>query len=149
VSIKIKVRATSETVVGDAEIQHHRHQARRVRKVGSQLNIPTMPTTAFGYVLRFHCVVPLEERLFLRALFFKTFLFKKKVGFYLKKKLGLAGGAYGRHFNLNAFADSVVTPDLWGGVHPRKSPPSGSGCAIPLFSFCFLETSMETSMSAD
>jgi hypothetical protein len=42
VSIKIKVRTTSETVVGDVEIQHQRQRARRVRKVGSQPNIPTM-----------------------------------------------------------------------------------------------------------
>ena len=52
VSIKIKVRATSETVVGDAEIQHQRHRARRVRKVGHQLNIPTMSTPAFSNVVR-------------------------------------------------------------------------------------------------
>ena len=51
-SIQIEVRATSETVVGDAEIQHQRHRARRVRKVGRQLNIPTMSTPAFSYVLR-------------------------------------------------------------------------------------------------
>ncbi len=37
-------------------------------------------------------------------------------------------------FILTAIAESVITPDLWGGVYPRKSPPSGSGCAIPLFS---------------
>ncbi len=47
-SIKIKVRATSETVVGDVEIQHQRDRARRVRKVGSQLKTPTIPTPAFS-----------------------------------------------------------------------------------------------------
>jgi hypothetical protein len=52
VSVKTRVRATSETVVGDAEVQHQRHQARRVRKVGSQLNMPTMSTPAFSNVLR-------------------------------------------------------------------------------------------------
>ena len=41
-SVKTRVRATSETVVGDAEVQHQRHRARRIRKVGCQLNIPTM-----------------------------------------------------------------------------------------------------------
>ena len=60
-SIKIKVRATSETVVGDAEIQHLRHRARRVRKVGSQLNVPTMPTPAFSHLLRFHFVCCAEK----------------------------------------------------------------------------------------
>jgi hypothetical protein len=52
VSIQIKVKATSETVVDDAEIQHQRHRARRVGKVGRQLNIPTMSTPAFSNVLR-------------------------------------------------------------------------------------------------
>jgi hypothetical protein len=61
VSIKIKVRATSETVVGDAEIQHQRYRTRRVRKVGSQLNIPKMPTPALSYVSRFHCMCCEEE----------------------------------------------------------------------------------------
>ncbi len=40
--------------MGDAEIQHKRHRARRVRKVGRQLDVPTMMTPAFSYVLRFH-----------------------------------------------------------------------------------------------
>jgi hypothetical protein len=38
--------------VGDAEVQHQRHRARRVRKVGRQLNISTISTPAFGNVLR-------------------------------------------------------------------------------------------------
>ncbi len=51
-AVKTRVRATSETVVGDAEVQHQRHRARRVRKVGHQLKIPTMSTPAFNNVLR-------------------------------------------------------------------------------------------------
>ncbi len=60
-SIKIKVRATSETVVGYAEIQHQMHRARRVRKVDSQLNVPTMPTSAFSHLLCFHFVCCAEK----------------------------------------------------------------------------------------
>jgi hypothetical protein len=44
VSVKIRVRATSETVVGDVEVQHQRHRTRHVRKVDIQLYIPTMST---------------------------------------------------------------------------------------------------------
>ena len=51
-AVKARVRATSETVVGDAEVQHQRHRARRVRKVCFQLDIPTMSTPAFSNVLR-------------------------------------------------------------------------------------------------
>ncbi len=46
------VRVTSETVVGDVEVQDQRHRARRVRKTGRQLNIPTMSTPAVSNVLR-------------------------------------------------------------------------------------------------
>jgi hypothetical protein len=38
--------------VGDAEVQHQRHRARRVREVGRQLNILTMSSPAFSNVLR-------------------------------------------------------------------------------------------------
>jgi hypothetical protein len=41
----------TETVVCDGEIQHQRHRARRVGKLGLQFNIPTMSTPAFSYVL--------------------------------------------------------------------------------------------------
>jgi hypothetical protein len=54
VSIQIKVRTTSETVVGDEEIQHQSHRDHRVVKVDRQFNIPTMSTPAFSYVFRFH-----------------------------------------------------------------------------------------------
>jgi hypothetical protein len=59
VSIKNKVRATYETVVGDVKIQHQRHRVRCVRKVGSQLNV--MPTPAFSHLLRFHIVCCAEK----------------------------------------------------------------------------------------
>ena len=55
-SIKIKVRATSETVLDDVEIQHQRRRDRLVRKVGSQVNVPTMTTPSFSHVLCFHTV---------------------------------------------------------------------------------------------
>ncbi len=42
------------------ETQHQRHRTRRVRKVGSQLNIPTMSTPDFRYVFRFHCMCCVE-----------------------------------------------------------------------------------------
>jgi hypothetical protein len=45
------VRTTSETVEGDTEIHHQRHRSRRVRKVGRQIDIPTMSTPALSYVL--------------------------------------------------------------------------------------------------
>ncbi len=50
-SIQSKIRATSETVVCDSEIQHQRYRARRVGKLGRHFNIPTMLTHAFSYVL--------------------------------------------------------------------------------------------------
>jgi hypothetical protein len=51
VVVKTRVRATSETVVGDAEVKHQRYRTHRVRKVGHQLDIPTMSTPAFSNVL--------------------------------------------------------------------------------------------------
>ncbi len=58
-SVKTRVRSTSETVVGDEEIQHQRHRARRIRNVDRQINIPTMSTSVFSYVLHvdFKCCV--------------------------------------------------------------------------------------------
>ncbi len=50
-SVKTRVRATSETIVGDAEIQHQRQRVHHVRKVDRQFNIPTISTPAFSYVL--------------------------------------------------------------------------------------------------
>jgi hypothetical protein len=47
--------------MGDTKIQHQKHRARRVRKVGRQLNIPTMPTPALSYVLRLHCMSCAEK----------------------------------------------------------------------------------------
>ncbi len=50
--VKTRVSVTSETVVDDVEILHQKHRIRRVLKVGLQLNIPTMPTPDFSYMLR-------------------------------------------------------------------------------------------------
>ena len=55
-AVNTRVRATSESVVGDAEIQHQRHQTRRIREVTSQLNVPTSLTPAPSHLLRFYFV---------------------------------------------------------------------------------------------
>ena len=61
-SIKIRVRFTSETGVVDAEVQDQRHWARRIRKVGSQLDVPTMlMDLAVSHLLRFHFVCCAEK----------------------------------------------------------------------------------------
>ncbi len=45
--------------MGDAEVQHQRHRARRIRKVGSELYVSTMLTPVFSHLLRldFLCCV--------------------------------------------------------------------------------------------
>ncbi len=50
-SIKTRVRVTTETVVDDTDIQQQRYRDRRVRKVTHQINIPEMSTPAFSHVL--------------------------------------------------------------------------------------------------
>ncbi len=47
--------------MGDADIQNQRHRVRGVGKVGRLLNIPTMPTPTFSYLLRFHCMCCAEK----------------------------------------------------------------------------------------
>jgi hypothetical protein len=42
VAVETRVRGTSETVVGDVEVQHQGHRVRRVRQVGRQLDIPNV-----------------------------------------------------------------------------------------------------------
>ncbi len=64
-SVKTRVRATSETVVGDPEIQYQRSRIHRVHKVGRQFKIPTTSTPVFSYVLfrlDFMCCVEYECR---------------------------------------------------------------------------------------
>ncbi len=39
VSMNTRVRATSESVMGDAEVQHQRHRARLVREVTRELDV--------------------------------------------------------------------------------------------------------------
>ena len=55
-SINTRVRATSESVMGDAEVQHQRHRARRVREVTRELDVPTSLTPAPNHLLRFYFV---------------------------------------------------------------------------------------------
>ena len=52
VSINTRVRATSESVMGDAEVQHQRHRARLVREVTRELDVPTSLTPAPNHPLR-------------------------------------------------------------------------------------------------
>jgi hypothetical protein len=61
VSIKIRVRPTSETLVGDVEVQHQRYRVRRVREVVSQLDAPTLLIPASNHLLRFHFVCCAEK----------------------------------------------------------------------------------------
>jgi hypothetical protein len=51
VDVKTRVRPTSETVVGDVEVQDQRHRDHLVRKVDHQLDIPTTSTPVFSNVL--------------------------------------------------------------------------------------------------
>ena len=41
-SIKTRVRVTSETFMGDVEVQHRGHRVRLIREVASQLDVPTL-----------------------------------------------------------------------------------------------------------
>ncbi len=50
-SVKIRVRDTSETVVVYPEVQDQRYRVRHVHEVGLHLNIPTMSTPVFSNVL--------------------------------------------------------------------------------------------------
>jgi hypothetical protein len=52
VTVKTRVRDTSETVVVDTEVQYQRHWTLRVHKVGRQVYIPTMSTPTFSNVFR-------------------------------------------------------------------------------------------------
>ncbi len=51
--MKTRVRGTSETVMGDTEIQHQRHRARLIRKVSLELDVPTMMSPTFNNLLFF------------------------------------------------------------------------------------------------
>ncbi len=42
--------------MGDAEVHHQRHRTRRIREIGSQLNVPTSLTPAPNHLLHFHFV---------------------------------------------------------------------------------------------
>jgi hypothetical protein len=61
VSVKTRVRATSETVVGDTEVRDQRNRAHRFRLVGHQFNFPTMSTPDFSNVLRLGCMCGTEK----------------------------------------------------------------------------------------
>jgi hypothetical protein len=60
-SVKTRVRGTSETVVVDTKIQDQGHRTHHVHKVNSQLNIPTIPTPVFSYVTCFDRMCCVEE----------------------------------------------------------------------------------------
>ena len=55
-AIKTRVRATCPTLMCDAEVQHQRHRTRRIREVGSQLNVSTSLTPAPSHLLSFNLV---------------------------------------------------------------------------------------------
>ena len=55
-SINTRVRATSKSFVGGAEIQQERHRTRCILEVTSQLDVPTSLTPAPSHPLRFHFV---------------------------------------------------------------------------------------------
>ena len=52
-SVKTRVRTTPVAVMGDTEIQHQRHRARRIRKVSRYLDVPRMLTPTFNDLSRF------------------------------------------------------------------------------------------------
>ena len=56
VSINTRVRSTSESVVGDTEVQSQRHRTHRVREVTRQLDVPTSLTPHASHLLCFYFV---------------------------------------------------------------------------------------------
>ncbi len=60
-TVKTRVRTTSETVVGDVEVHHQRYRSRRNRKVCFQLDIPTMSTPTFSNVLSLGVMCGVEK----------------------------------------------------------------------------------------
>jgi hypothetical protein len=61
VSIKTRVRTTSKSVVGDAEVQDQRQRAHRLREVVSQLDVPTLLTLTPSHLLCFNFVCCAEK----------------------------------------------------------------------------------------
>ncbi len=60
-SIKIRARVTSETVVDDVEVHHQRHRTRHICKVGGQFDVPTILTPTFSHLLCFQFVCCTEK----------------------------------------------------------------------------------------
>jgi hypothetical protein len=56
VSIKTRVRDTSETFMGDMEVQGQRHRTRLIHEVVSQLDVPTSLTPDPSHLFRFQFV---------------------------------------------------------------------------------------------
>ncbi len=56
VSINTRVRATSESVMGDPEVQHQRHRTRLIREVTHDLHVPTSLTPDPTHLLCFYFV---------------------------------------------------------------------------------------------
>jgi hypothetical protein len=61
VSIKTKVRGTSNTFVGNTEIQHQGHRACLIDEVSTQLNVPTILTPASNNLLGVHFMGGVEQ----------------------------------------------------------------------------------------
>jgi hypothetical protein len=59
--MKSRVRGTSETVMGDTDIQNQRHRTRLIRKVSHELDVPTMMTPTFNDLLCFYSMCGVEK----------------------------------------------------------------------------------------
>ncbi len=55
-AVNTRVRATRESVVGDAEIHHQRHRTRHIHEVTNQLDVPTSFTPVPIHLLFFYFV---------------------------------------------------------------------------------------------
>ena len=60
-SINTRVRAVSESDVGDVEIHHQRHRTRLILEVTSPLDVPTSLTPVPNHLFRFYFVGCVKE----------------------------------------------------------------------------------------
>ena len=60
-SIKTRVRGTSESVMDDVEVQQQRHGTRLVREVTREFDVPTSLTPAPNHLLCFYFVGCVKE----------------------------------------------------------------------------------------
>jgi hypothetical protein len=61
VSINVRVRGTSETLMSDVEVQYQRYRTRHIREVTSQLDVLTLLTSTPSHLLCFHFVCCVEK----------------------------------------------------------------------------------------